>query len=95
MIHKHNLSRSRITSVRSKDKTALFPRVLSSGRTGCISALCTRRPSAVHGLVLSSSPRIINVFHASLVAVPIFLHSNYAVDALRGTMHKRLTQEIN
>ena len=81
--------------LRSKDEAALFPQVLSSGRTGRISALCARRPSAVHGLVLSSSPRIINVFHASLVAVPIFLHSNYAVDALRGTMHKRHTQKID
>ena len=83
--------------LRSKDEAALFPQVLSSGRTGLtggISALCARRPSAVHGLVLSSSPRIINVFHASLVAVPIFLHSNYAADALRGNMHKRHTPKM-
>ena len=96
VIHKHNLSRSRITSAKVQGRSCSFSpsSQLRQDWRYSISALCAIRPSAVHGLVLSSSPRIINVFHASLVAVPILLHSNYAADALRGHMHKRHTPKM-
>ena len=80
--------------LRSKDKGALFPEFSAQAVLEVFSlfvpdAKCCAR------VCLILFPRIINVFHASLVAVPIFLHSNYAVDALRGTMHKRDTQKID